>query len=378
MCFFKKWRKSRLEKKKAKDKILREKEEIKSKGATETAMNPSVEPKSIKHMKADPKDEIKKPKGKEIETPSKIKKVEKNNNQDNKKADDPKKEKKNQKNERNAGQTVEKLKIRPFSKPKVFNKEENEWPKEVVKVNKSKTKKYTGKYEVFPEAGNYKFRLKASNGEILVVSYKYSSEKGAFSGIETFKKNVEEGIFEITTDKNDFSQFQLFNSSGARVIVAGEIYTSVSKAESAIESVKSFYDTDKIDVLDKIPKSEIREELIDLNSVEESPTGKYELYKKDDNFYVRLKASNSQTLLISQGYSSKTSAKNGLKTIQKAIKDKSFTISRDKQERYQFNLYSSNGQLLVSGETYPTKSSAISAAHSVLKFGLKAKLVDIT
>lgn len=365
MCFFKKWRKRRLEKKKAKEKALREKQEISSKGTTHTAMNPSVEPKSIKHMKANPKDESKKPKRKSINTPNKIEK-----------------EKNIQKQDKNNKETVEKLKIRPFSKPKVSNHEENEWPKEEAKVKKTKSKstqqmKYSGKYEVFPEAGNYKFRLKASNGEILVVSYRYSTKKGAISGIDTFKKNVEEGIFEMTTDKSNFSQFQLFNASGARVIVAGEIYTSVSKAESAIESVKSFYDTDKIEVLDQIPKSEIREELFDFEKVEQTTTGKYELFKDNKLFFLRLKASNSQILFISQGYSSKSSAKNGLKTIKNAIEDKSFTISRDKQNRFQFNLYSSNGQLLVSGESYPVKSSAISAVHSVLKFGSKAKLVDL-
>ncbi|QLY40323.1 YegP family protein [Hujiaoplasma nucleasis] len=314
-------------------------------------------------------------------------------------------------------ETVEKLKIRPFSKPKVSNQEEIEWPKkEVILEDKQETtnndqvdkdeledvlvdeqdteeeklveelkskkspehhsRKYQGKYEVYPESKSYKFRLKASNGEILCVSFRYSSEKGALSGIETFKKNVEEGLFKIMTDKNSFSQFHLYNTNGARVIMVGEMYQSVSKANSAVDSVKKFYDTDKIDILDEVPKSEIREEDIEFESVEESNMGKYEILKENDFYYLRLRASNSQILFTSQGYSSKSSAKSGLKTIQKAIQDKNFTVAKDKQNRYQFNLYSATGQILVTGETYSQKSNSISAVHSVLKFGLKAVITE--
>ena len=316
-------------------------------------------------------------------------------------------------------ETVEKLKIRPFSKPKVFNQEENELPKkeviveddieiddypdepenEIIKeenastelieeskeskakqndvTKKASSRKYQGKYEVYPESNYYKFRLKASNGEILAVSFRYSTERGAMAGIDTFKKNVQEGHFKVITDKNNFSQFNLYNSNGARVIMVGEMYQSVSNANSAIDSVKSFYDTDKIESLDSIPKSEIREEQIEFEPVEESNMGKYELFKENEFYYIRLKASNSQVLFISQGYASKASAKSGLKTIHNAIKDKNFTISRDKQNRYQFNLYSSTGQILVTGETYSQKSNGISAIHSVLKFGLKAVLTEL-
>jgi uncharacterized protein YegP (UPF0339 family) len=281
------------------------------------------------------------------------------------------------------------LKISPFSKPKVSN-HEADWPKnkEAVKdtpKNKStkqaskdtSTRKYSGKYEIYPEANAYKFRLKASNGEVLAASFRYSTEKGAQSGIDTFKKNVEEGQFNVITDKSGFSQFRLFNANGARVIIAGEVYTSVQKVNSAIESVKSFYITDKIEVLEELPKSEIREETIQFDSVEELDNGKYEIYKEDDLFFVRLKASNAQVLFVSQGYASKASAKNGLKTIQNAIKDKNFTIEKDKQDRFQFNLHSANGQIILTGESYPVKSNCISAAHSVLKFGLKATIVEL-
>lgn len=242
---------------------------------------------------------------------------------------------------------------------------------------KKTTTKYNGKYEVYPEAGVYKFRLKASNGEILAVSFRYTTQKGAISGIDTFKKNVSNGVFEIYTDKSGFSQYNLYNQSKARIIMVGEFYTSEKLAESAVESVKRFYDTDRIDFLNQIVESEIREELISFDKVEPTTTGKYEIYKEDKDYFVRLKANNAQVLFTSQGYASKATAKQGLETIRNAIENNQFTVGKDKQNRYQFNLYSSTNQLILTGETYPVKSSCISAINSVRKFGIKAKVVEV-
>ncbi len=56
----------------------------------------------------------------------------------------------------------------------------------------------TGKFEVYTDkAGKYRFRLKASNGEIIAMGQGYSSKASCMSGIESVKKtaasaNVEE------------------------------------------------------------------------------------------------------------------------------------------------------------------------------------------
>lgn len=253
-------------------------------------------------------------------------------------------------------------------------------PKESVKVStepKTATTRYSGKYEVYPEAGSFKFRLKASNGEILAVSFRYTTEKGALSGIDTFKRNVETGIFEVYTDKNDFSQFNLYTSNKGRIVIVGEFYNSEKLAESAVESVKKFYKTEKVDIIEKIPEDDIREELVNFEEVELSTSGKYEIFQDEGSYFVRLRANNSQVLFVSTKYASKASAKQGLETIKKAIEEKRFTVGRDKQKRYQFNLYSSTNQLILSGETYPQKSSCISAITSVRKFAPKAKIVEM-
>ena len=49
----------------------------------------------------------------------------------------------------------------------------------------------TGKFEVYTDkVGEYRFRLKAPNGEIIAVSEGYRSKKSCIDGILSVKKNV--------------------------------------------------------------------------------------------------------------------------------------------------------------------------------------------
>ncbi|MBN2599545.1 MAG: YegP family protein [Candidatus Thermoplasmatota archaeon] len=49
----------------------------------------------------------------------------------------------------------------------------------------------TGKFEVWTDkAGEYRFRLKAANGEIIATSEGYSSKKSCMNGIESVMKNA--------------------------------------------------------------------------------------------------------------------------------------------------------------------------------------------
>lgn len=272
-------------------------------------------------------------------------------------------------------ENIEEKKV--VAKP-VEKKEEKKTTSTKKAVEKAPAKKSpSGKYEIYPEAGLFKYRLKASNGEILVVSFGYSTKKGAKNGIETFKSAVENGNFEIVTDKAGFSHFDLFGPRSARVIAIGEFYKTLKLAESAVESVKNFYNTDKIMELNEISDKEIREEIVLVPSIDENKNGKFQLIKDGKQYLIKLVASNAQVLLVSQKYASKQTALNGLEAIKGAIAARNFTVSRDKQNRYQYNLYTANKQLIVSGETYPIKQNAISSIHSVVRFAGKAELVEL-
>lgn len=53
------------------------------------------------------------------------------------------------------------------------------------------------KYEVYNDkAGEFRFRLKARNGEIIAVSEGYKAKAGCFNGIESVKKNAPDASVE--------------------------------------------------------------------------------------------------------------------------------------------------------------------------------------
>ena len=230
---------------------------------------------------------------------------------------------------------------------------------------------------MFPEAGLFKFRLKASNGEILVVSQGYSTRNGALAGIDTFKKNVEGGLFEVYTDKSGFSQFLLYNANKSRLMSTGEFYEAETRAQSAIESVKKFVNNDKIIQLDEIPVAEVREELVRLNPVVLNDNGKIEIaVDANKEWTFKLKASNGEVLFESNGYASKPGALAGLESVKKAVEAGNFRVSQDKQKRFQFRLYAANGTMVLTGETYPNVENCLSAVDSVRRFLPNAKIVE--
>ena len=251
--------------------------------------------------------------------------------------------------------------------------------KEEIKETKP-SKGQTGKYEVFPEAGFYKYRLKANNGEILLVSSSYKTREGAHNGIATLRKNVKDGSKRVVTDKNGFSQFRISTANDGRLVVAGEIYPTLLSAQNALASVEKFYKTHKEIDLDEIPEAEIREWKVELPPVNPTPNGKVEIFVDENSkkWQGRLLASNGVLLFTTTTYSSKNAVTKAIENIKTKALAGSVLISRDKQNRYQFRVFSDNGAVLVMGETYPSKDSAISAASSVRNFIESAKLIDLS
>ena len=236
-----------------------------------------------------------------------------------------------------------------------------------------------GKYEVYPEAGFFKYRLKANNGEILIVSNGYKTRDGAKKGIETLQKNIANGVTKITTDKKGYAQFRISTGNDSRLIVTGEIYPNAVGAQNALNSVQKFYRTDKVIDLDEIPETEIREWRVTLPDVEVSEKGKFEVFvdPETSKFRGRLLANNGQVLFVTSTYASKNGVISAFEKIQKKLATNDLTVTCDKQGRYQFMIYADNGSVMVMGETYPSRERAISAATSAKRFAAKATILGM-
>ena len=240
--------------------------------------------------------------------------------------------------------------------------------------------KTLGKYEVFPEAGFFKYRLKANNGQILLVSNSYKTLNGAIKGIETFRKNVEVGTHKVITDKKGRGQWRIFTANEGRLVAAGEIYPDAARAQSALDSVLRFYATDKVVHLEEIPAEEIREWKASLAEIKPSANGKIEIVLDENKKFIgRLRASNGQFLFETSPYSTKAGLLSGIASIKSKAEAGNVNVTCDKQGSYQFKVFADNGMVLVMGHTYPSLENAVSAANSMRNFlAGEAKVVDLT
>ena len=95
-----------------------------------------------------------------------------------------------------------------------------------------------GKFEVYTDAaGEYRFRLKAGNGENILASEGYSSKDGCMNGIESVKKNSQDmDNFECKEAANGKWHFNLKAGNG-QVIGTSQMYASEESCKNGCESV---------------------------------------------------------------------------------------------------------------------------------------------
>lgn len=96
-----------------------------------------------------------------------------------------------------------------------------------------------GKFEVYADkGGDYRFRLKAGNGEIILSSEGYSSKAACMNGVESVKKNAPDN--DRYEKKETTSGKFMFNLKAAnhQVIGSSQSYKSASGRDNGIESVK--------------------------------------------------------------------------------------------------------------------------------------------
>ncbi len=96
-----------------------------------------------------------------------------------------------------------------------------------------------GKFEIKKDkSGQFRFNLKASNGQVILSSEAYKTKASCDNGINSVRTNSQDdGKFDRKTAKDGSPYFNLKASNG-QVIGASEMYSSTSAMENGIASVK--------------------------------------------------------------------------------------------------------------------------------------------
>jgi uncharacterized protein YegP (UPF0339 family) len=97
--------------------------------------------------------------------------------------------------------------------------------------------------------------------------------------------------------------------------------------------------------------------------------GKFVITKRTNGeFQFNLKAGNGQTILTSEGYTTKAACLNGVESVKTNSQDDSrFDRRESSNGKPYFNLRASNGQIIGSSEMYESTSARENGIESVKK-----------
>lgn len=106
--------------------------------------------------------------------------------------------------------------------------------------------------------------------------------------------------------------------------------------------------------------------------------GKFVISKrKNGEFQFNLKAGNGQTILASEGYSTKAACENGVESVKKnASDDSKYERKNSSNGKFHFNLKAGNGQVIGSSEMYESAAGMENGIESVKKNAPDATVED--
>ena len=243
--------------------------------------------------------------------------------------------------------------------------------------------KAVGKYEFELEVDGFHFYLIANNGQILFDSPSFTTLIGALKGIETFKKTVAEGSFDVRADKYNRYRFILARK------YYGENYDSKDQCQKCVESVKNFANNARIirytptkEALTAFEAAKITKRTpddIDWKAVEKNEEntpkmGKFEICKEDGQYAFYLLANNGQILYSSRLYASEAACRKGVESFKRAAYVGNFFVDRDKFGNFRYILKNIGSAPAFIGESYDNKPQCEKIIDSVKKFIVSASI----
>ncbi|AHF15807.1 YegP family protein [Niabella soli] len=101
--------------------------------------------------------------------------------------------------------------------------------------------------------------------------------------------------------------------------------------------------------------------------------------RKNGEFQFKLNAANGQTILASEGYTTRAACDNGIESVKKnASDDKHYERKTSSNNKPFFNLKAGNGQVIGTSELYESEAARENGIESVKKNAPEAAVADET
>ncbi len=105
---------------------------------------------------------------------------------------------------------------------------------------------------------------------------------------------------------------------------------------------------------------------------------KFEISARANGEYqFNLKADNGQTILSSEGYTTKAACLNGIESVKKNSQEENkFERKTSTNGKFFFNLKASNGQTIGTSQMYESESGRDNGIESVMKNAMSAEVIE--
>lgn len=195
------------------------------------------------------------------------------------------------------------------------------------------------------------FHLVAANGEVVLQSEGYQTKAAAENGVASVLDNgLRADAYELRTAQDGDTYFVLKAENNA-IIGVSETYASRDNAERGVSTTKG-----------------LSRELAGKRPVPAALATRFETFTgQDGNFYFHMRAKNGETVLQSQSYTTKQSARKGIRSvIENGDTDAQYEVLEARDGQFYFRLKATNGEVIARSEMYTTKSNANRAKDTVL------------
>ena len=273
--------------------------------------------------------------------------------------------------------TLEEVKEEPVEQPAksvkkaTVKKVKAERPASETTEEPKKTNRAKGKYEIVQDATGFKYYLKASTGETLIVSESYTSLLGCKNAIKRLKENTLTATIKVEEDKNHNFQFHVVK--GTRVVAHSANYNTKVSAQNASKAFAKYVNTDVIKLQEE-SKNDLELVTLDDAQISTETVGKILVSKENDMFLYKLIANNGQTICMSATYKTMVTILKSIENFRDAVYDGKFYIQKDKNDKYQFKLYNKASRLIMTGESFQNADSCRSNILSCYRFAKNASI----
>jgi uncharacterized protein YegP (UPF0339 family) len=195
--------------------------------------------------------------------------------------------------------------------------------------------------------GQWRFHVVSGNGRNLLTSEGYTSRTGAINGILSVLDNgVDPAMY--TVNKTATGYNLRLRAANFETIAFTQVYSTKSSATRAITSC-------------------VRAVTSYLDVLESNTSGaRVEVLESTAGFRFNVHAQNGEVVLSSESYTTKAAAWNGAFAVQAAAASASnFALKTATDGRFYFTLSADNGQIVGVSQLYTTKTAAQNGISSV-------------